>query len=91
MKLSEKLYELRASSESLGGGVFVDMRPVDFRDLLREAAAMARKVEGATVGRRYTRSKDDWLVTPDEDGGVTFPYQRVRIMPIEDQEVTDEG
>lgn len=90
MKLSEKLYELRASSESLGGGVFVDMRPVDFRDLLREAATLVRKVESATVGRRYTRTENDWLVTPDEDGGVTFPYQRVRIMPIENQEVTDE-
>lgn len=90
MKLSEKLYELRASGESLGSGVYVDMRPTDFRDLLLKAAALARKVEGATIGRRYARSKNDWIVTPDEDGGVTFPYQRVRIMPIEDQEVTGE-
>ena len=51
--------------------------------VLREAAELARRVEEATAGRRYARAKDDWIVTPDEDGGVDFPYQRVRIVAEE--------
>lgn len=38
-------------------------------------------VEDAEIGRRYAVADDDWIVTPDEDGGVDHPYVRVRIVP----------
>ena len=88
MKLSERLEALLTR---MTNGHVIALQCMEFiRDHGPALAELARKVEGATIGRRYARSKNDWIVTPDEDGGVTFPYQRVRIMPIEDQEVTGE-
>lgn len=38
-------------------------------------------LDSAPAGRLYAVADDDWIVTPDEDGGVDHPYVRVRIVP----------
>jgi 4-hydroxyphenylpyruvate dioxygenase-like putative hemolysin len=88
VKLSERLEALLGR---MTNGHVMALQCMEFiRDHGPALAELARRVEEAAVGRRYAHAEDDWIVTPDEDGGVTFPYQRVRIMPIEDQEVTGE-
>jgi hypothetical protein len=55
-------------------------------DILEALCRAWLALDGATVGRRYAPAEDDWIVTPDEDGGVDFPYQHVLIVPVREDE-----
>jgi hypothetical protein len=86
----EALYArvLRDADSAAGRGVkLADMTFSVEGDILEALCRRWLAVEEAAVGRRYSHAEDDWIVTPDEDGGVTIPYQRVRIVPEDGQEV----
>lgn len=63
--------------------VFVDTRPAEFEALLREAAELARSVEGAAVRNVVGQQWDDVFA---REGNVVWcsdlhPGQRVRLVP----------
>lgn len=68
--------------------VFVDMRPDDFRALLREAAAALRAVREVPVVNLLPRSGPlalDWIAMGDADNESQVSAlvgQRVRLVPV---------
>lgn len=94
MKLSERLEALLALCECTDDAerdhnapdslcVFVDVRPAEFDALLREAAELARRVEGAAQGRVDMRCAADAVIVDElaESAIYALNKQRVRLVP----------
>ena len=90
MKLSERLEALVALAEPTHDAerdhsapdaecVFVDTRPAEFEALLREAAELARRVEGAEVA--HVEPKNGLAVMHERCLPLAMMGQRVRLVP----------
>lgn len=87
-KLSERLEAIRNAAEetddarSAGGdprSVFVGMLPEDFDDTIRDAIALARRVEGAEVA--FVEPKNGVAVIHERAMPLDLLGQRVRLVP----------